>query len=81
MSAVTGKNVRKKNDAGGGRTVTFQPTDEVRELLIRAKAAGMEVTTIINEALAERGMEIAQRMAKDAFSRVSEFKTYTDRRK
>lgn len=48
-----------------GRTVSFQPTDEVRRLLSDAKDAGLELSEIINDAISKKGPGVATAMAEE----------------
>jgi len=54
---------KKETKGTMGRTVSFQPTDEVRMLLERAKDAGLELSQIINDAISQRGEGVAILMA------------------
>lgn len=65
MKAGTGENSPKKKGKTMGRTVSFQPTDEVRRLLSDAKDAGLELSEIINDAISKKGPGVATAMAEE----------------
>jgi hypothetical protein len=65
VNTVTTKLADKKRRAVMGRTVSFQPTSEVRELLASAKEAGLEISEIINNAIEKKGEGVATQLAED----------------
>jgi hypothetical protein len=69
---------KKPDNTGGrvktlGRTVTFQPSPEVRALIEQARSAGLDITSIINSAISEKGPGVAADMAQDARKRLDSF--------
>lgn len=57
-----------------GRIVSFQPAPDIREVLVAAKAAGLDISSIINESLRANGSTIARRAAEDLQKRLESFK-------
>lgn len=73
MKTGIGENDRKKKGKTTGRTVSFQPTDEVRRLLSEAKEAGLELSEIINDAISQKGPGVATQMAEERQRAVAGF--------
>lgn len=64
-----GKTGPRKGVPGKGKKMTrilsFQPTDENRELLQMAYDAGISITELLNEAVAANGRQVLKKMAEN----------------
>lgn len=56
-----------------GRTASFSPADDVRPLLDSARAAGLELSTLINESLRAHGKAVAGELADSMRKRLEQF--------
>ena len=55
------------------RTISFQPAPDVRELLIKAKSAGLELSEILNQSLRQHGVSVSREMADSLRKKLAEF--------
>jgi hypothetical protein len=56
------------------RVVSFQPADDVRHILEGAKAAGIDITAIINGALRTHGASVAQDLANEVSRKLDQYR-------
>lgn len=64
---------KTKKEIPMGRTVSFQPAADVRDLLIEARSAGLELSDILNQSLRAHGKTVARQMAEDMRRKIDEF--------